>query len=187
MPAASHLAIHFRDERRREADPRQAARSTLAAVAAPIVWTAITGAIGYGALVTSDVVPIQQFGAILGTCTFGAAILVMLISPIAMLPPFRLEVPVRHGSHSPVAGLMNRLILWVYRHPGAIVVAVFAVVLPLAAGLFRLSYETNYINLFRPETRVVQDYHTVESKLGGIGLVELVVPVGPALSPRTLA
>ena len=29
MPAASHLAIHFRDERRREADARVAARSTL--------------------------------------------------------------------------------------------------------------------------------------------------------------
>ena len=186
MPAASHLAIHFRDERRREADPRQAARSTLAAVATPIAWTAITGAIGYAALVTSDVVPIQQFGAILGSCTFAAAILVMLISPIAMLPPFRLEIPVRHGSHSPVAGLMNRLILTVYRHPGAIVLAVFAIVLPLAVGMFRLSYETNYINLFRPETRVVNDYRTVESKLGGIGLVELVVPVGKSLSPANL-
>ena len=178
--------IHFRDERRRQAEPRQAARSTLTAVAAPIIWTAITGAIGYGALVTSDVVPIQQFGAILATCTFVAAVLVMLISPIAMLPPFRLEVPVRHGSHSPVAGLMNRLVLQVYRHPAAIVLSVFAVVLPLAIGMFRLSFETNYINLFRPETRVVKDYHTVESKLGGIGLVELVVPVGPSLSPRTL-
>jgi uncharacterized protein len=186
MPAASHLAIHFRDERRRQAEPRQAARSTLTAVAVPIVWTAITGAIGYGALVTSDVVPIQQFGAILATCTFVAAVLVMLISPIAMLPPFRLEVPVRHGSHSPVAGLMNRLVLQVYRHPAAIVLSVFAVVLPLAIGMFRLSFETNYINLFRPETRVVKDYHTVESKLGGIGLVELVVPVGPSLSPHTL-
>ena len=29
MPAASHLAIHFRDDRRREADPRVAARTTL--------------------------------------------------------------------------------------------------------------------------------------------------------------
>ena len=74
MPAASHLAIHFRDDRRREADPR---------VAAPIdpprrrrrrsSGRAITGAIGYGALVTSDVVPIQQFGAILGTCTLCSA------------------------------------------------------------------------------------------------------------------
>jgi predicted RND superfamily exporter protein len=186
MPAASHLAIHFRDERRRQADPYQAARSTLSAVAAPIAWTAITGAIGYGALVTSHVVPIQQFGWILATCTFAAAILVMLISPIAMLPPFRLEIPVRHGSHSPVAGLMNRLILWVYRYPAVIVVSIFAIVLPLAFGMFRLSFETNYINLFRPETRVVRDYHTVESKLGGIGLVELVVPVGRSLSALTL-
>ena len=186
MPAASHLAIHFRDDRRRQADPREAAHSTLAAVAAPIAWTAITGAIGYGALVTSDVLPIRQFGAILGTCTLGAAILVMLISPIAMLPPFRLEIPVRHGSRSLVSGVMNRLIVRVYHHPRLILVAVIAVVLPLALGLFRLSYETNYINLFRPETRVVQDYHTVESKLGGIGLVELVVPLGPSISPRAL-
>ncbi len=67
MPAASHLAIHFRDDRRREADRRVAAATTLRAV-----WPCrssgapITGAIGYGALVTSDVVPIVQFGAILG-------------------------------------------------------------------------------------------------------------------------
>ena len=121
MPAASHLAIHFRDDRRREADPRRAARATLASVAAPIAWTAITGAIGYGALVTSAVMPVRQFGAILGTCTLGAAILVMLISPIAMLPPFRLEVPVRYGSRSRVSAAMNRLIFWVHRHPGAIV------------------------------------------------------------------
>jgi predicted RND superfamily exporter protein len=187
MPAASHLAIHFRDNRRREADPRRAARSTLAAVAAPIVWTATTGAIGYAALVTSDVMPIRQFGAILSTCTFGAAILVMVICPIAMLPPFRLEVPVRHGSQSRVAGLMNRLILWVYHHPRAIVIVVTAVVLPVAAGLVYLSYETNYINLFKPQTRVVRDYFAVESKLGGIGLVEVVVPIGASVSSKSLA
>ncbi len=187
MPAASHLAIHFRENLRREADPRRAAQTTLSAVASPIVWTAITGAIGYGALVTSDVVPIRQFGAILAVCTFGAAILVMLISPIAMLPPFRMEIPVRYGSHSTVAWLMNRLILWVYRHPGAIILAVAAVVAPLAFGLTRLSYETNYINLFRPETRVVHDYHAVESKLGGIGVVELIVPVGKSMTPQVLS
>jgi predicted RND superfamily exporter protein len=186
MPAASHLAIHFRDNRRREADPRRAAHSTLNAVAAPIAWTAITGAIGYGALVTSAVMPVRQFGAILGSCTLGAAILVMLISPIAMLPPFRLEIPVRHGTRSRVSGLMNRLILRVYHHPRMILAGVILVVLPLALGLFRLSYETNYINLFRSKTRVVQDYHTVESKLGGIGLVELVVPIGSSISSCTL-
>jgi len=186
MPAASHLAIHFRDHRRNEPDPRKAAEDTLKAVAVPIIWTAITGAIGYGALLTSEVVPVQQFGGILGICTFGAAIVVMLLAPMAMLPPFRLEVPVRYGSKSRVAALMDRQTLLVHRHPGVIVAVVFAVVIPVALGLFRLSYETNYINLFRPETRVVRDYHTVEAKLGGIGLVELVVPTGPGFSPRAL-
>ncbi len=66
-------------------------------------------------------------------------------------------------------------------------VSVAAIVLPLSAGMVRLSYETNYINLFRAETRVVRDYHTVESRLGGIGLVELIVPVGPAITPEILA
>ena len=187
MPAASHLAIHFRDDRRREADPRRAARSTLSAVVAPIAWTAITAAIGYGALVTSEVMPVRQFGAILATCTLGAAVLVVLISPVAMLPPFRMEIPVRHGSHSGVAAVMNRLIFGVHRHPVVIVAVVFAIVLPVSAGLGRLDYETNYINLFRPETRVVRDYHTVESRLGGIGVVELVLPVEGSVTPATLA
>jgi predicted RND superfamily exporter protein len=186
MPAASHLAIHFRDHRRSVADPLQAAENTLRAVAAPIIWTAITGAIGYGALLTSDVVPVRQFGGILGTCTFGAAIVVMLLSPMAMLPPFSLELPVRYGSRSRIAAFMDRQTFVVHRHPGVVVASVFAIVIPVALGLFRLSYETNYINLFRPETRVVQDYHTVETKLGGIGLVELVVPTGDRFTPRVL-
>jgi predicted RND superfamily exporter protein len=186
MPAASHLAIHFRDDRRREANPEVAGRQTLRAVAVPILWTAVTGAIGYGALVTSDLLPIRQFGAILGTCTLCAAVLVMILSPVAMLPPFPLEVPVREGSHSRVGAAMNRVTDWVFRHPAAIVGAVAAVVLPLSLGIPTLRYETNYINLFRRETRVVHDYGAVESKLGGIGLVELVVPVGPRLTPAAL-
>jgi predicted RND superfamily exporter protein len=186
MPAASHLAIHFRDDRRREANPRLAAATTLRAVSAPILWCAVTGAIGYGALMTSDVVPIKQFGSILGTCTLISALLVMAISPIAMLPPFRLEVPVRFGSKSRVGTAMNHLIAWVHKHPGAIVAGVLIVVLPLTTGMIRVRNESNYINLFRPESRVVRDYHTVESRLGGIGLVELIVPIGPAIDEALL-
>ncbi|MGE3820437.1 MAG: RND family transporter [Isosphaeraceae bacterium] len=186
MPAASHLAIHFRDDSRNEANPREAARTTLRAVAVPIVWTAVTGAIGYGALVISDVVPIQQFGAILGTCTLIAALLVMAISPVAMLPPFRLEIAVRRGSCSMVTAPMNWTTGWVYRHPGVVVAVVCLTVIPVMVGIRNLVYETNYINLFRPNTRVVHDYHEVEARLGGIGLVSVVVPVGPTVDPAVI-
>ncbi len=186
MPAASHLAIHFRDDRRRERDPRTAAATTLRAVARPILWCAVTGAIGYGALFISDVVPIKQFGAILGICTLVAALLVMVLSPIAMLPPIPLEIPVRYGSESWVSSRMNGLTAWVVRHPWSILIAVFALVLPLALGTGTLAFESNYINLFKPYTRVVNDYHTVEAKLGGIGVVEVVAPIGKVIDATAL-
>ncbi|AMV38302.1 efflux RND transporter permease subunit [Planctomyces sp. SH-PL62] len=186
MPAASHLAIHFRDDRRKHPAPT-AARLTLRRVWTPIFWTAVTGAVGYLALVTSDVMPIRQFGAILGACTLTAAVLVMALSPIAMLPPFPLEIPVREGSRSRVSGAMNRLTLLVHRRPAYVVAAIALATIPPAFGMFRLTYETNYINLFKPQTRVVRDYQAVESKLGGIGLVEIVAPIESDLDPEVLA
>lgn len=185
MPAASHLAIHYRDDRRRTADARTAAHETLRAVAVPILWCAITGAIGYGALLTSNVVPIHQFGAILAVCTLVAAVLTMAISPVAMLPPFPLEIPVRHGSTSRVSASLGGLTARVCRHPAPIVLGIVAVVVPLAAGMSRLEYESNYINAFTPESRVVRDYRFVEGRLGGIGLIALVVP-SPKIDPATL-
>ncbi|MBX6312764.1 MAG: MMPL family transporter [Isosphaeraceae bacterium] len=186
MPAASHLAIHFRDDLRREPDRRAAARMTLEAVMTPILWCAVTGALGYGVLLTSNVVPVLQFGAVLAVCTLLASILTMVISPWAMLPPFPLEIPVRPGSTSQVAEGLNRLTVRVVRHPGAIVLGIFAVVVPLALGIGRLRYESNYINAFKPGTRILQDYQFVESRLGGIGLVTLVVPTEKALDLGTL-
>jgi uncharacterized protein len=186
MPAASHLAVHYRDERRREKDARVAARSTLACVSSPILWCAVTGAIGYGALVTSNVVPIQQFGWIMGLCTMLAAILVMVMSPTAMLPPFRMDLPTRHGSESPVGRRVGQVTDWVYHHPARIVLGLVAIVIPVAAGMGRLTYESNYINAFKPQTRVVRDYQTVESRLGGIGVVELIVPTSGPVTVASL-
>ena len=186
MPAASHLAIHFRDERRKGMPLAEAAQNTLAAVSSPILWCALTGAIGYGALATSNVAPIRQFGWIMGSCTLLASLLVMVISPAAMIPPFRLELPIRVGSVSRLGSGVNWLTAWVYRHPTPIVVGLLALVIPVAAGMVRLNYETNYINAFKPETRVVRDYGAVESRLGGIGVVELVVPVADGITPAVL-
>ena len=178
MPAASHLATHFRDDRRHQTSARSAAFSTLASVSVPILWTAITGAIGYGALMTSSVVPVQQFGSILGVCTLIASLLTMALAPIAMVPPFRLGLRENFEAESRVMGRMTRLSAWVERHPQLVVLTMLATVIPLAFGIRRLTYESNYINAFTPDARVVSDYNMVESRLGGIGVVQLIVPFG---------
>lgn len=180
MPAASHLALHFRDDLRRAQGRREAARETLATVSTPILWCALTGAIGYAALLTSNVVPVRQFGTVLAICTAVGSLLTLAISPVAMLPPLPMEWPVRQGSVSSSGRWMNRLTGWVAAHPGWFVLASIAGVVPLASGIARLSYESNYINAFKPSAPVVLDYFQAEAKLGGIGLVSLVVPLeGP--------
>jgi uncharacterized protein len=186
MPAASHLALHFRDDARRLGDAHKAASATLSAVTSPILWCAATGAIGYGALLASNVVPVRQFGAVLAICTAVAAILTLAISPIAMRPPFRLEIPAKPGATSIVSTALNSLTVRVVRHPAPVVLGTLAVVIPLSLGVFRLRYESNYINAFKPQARVVRDYNTIESRLGGIGLVYLVAPIGDTLNVATL-
>lgn len=177
MPAAGHLALHYRDDRRRSADPRAAAVATLSAVSSPILWCALTGALGYGALLTSGVVPIRQFGAILAVCSGAAAILTLSLSPVAMAPPSWWAPRIPLGSESKVAALLRRLTQASIRKPAPIVVGVLIVVAPLLYGMTRLRSESNYINAFKPRSRVVRDYRFVESRLGGIGLATLVTPL----------
>ncbi|HEV3120342.1 MAG TPA: MMPL family transporter, partial [Isosphaeraceae bacterium] len=99
---------------------------------------------------------------------------------------FPLELPVRQGTRSRLASGLNQMTAWVCHHPAPIIVGVFALVLPLALGIFRVKSESNYINAFKPESRVVRDYRFVEARLGGIGLVALVVHAGKEINLEML-
>ncbi len=111
MPAASHLAIHFRDDRRREADPRR--RRPVDAALAVAVADLLDGDHRRHRLRSARDQqrradpPVRRDPGDLHPLR--SAILVMAISPIAMLPPFRTGNPRADGSRSRVAGFMNRL------------------------------------------------------------------------------
>lgn len=192
MPAAGHLAIHFRESRARTRAREPSARETLQAVISPILWCAATGALGYGVLLTSNLVPVRQFGAILGGCTLIAALLTLALAPIAMLPPFsaafgfELALPAAADPLASAPRTMNRLTDWVQRRSVWIVASVFAIVVPVVLGMRLLEYESNYINVFRKHARVLRDYHEVENQLGGIGLFVLAVPLENGLESRAL-
>ena len=147
-------------------------------VTSPILWCAATGGIGYGALVTSNVVPIRQFGWIMGLCTLLAALLVWDLSPAAMLPPFRLgrradqAGPALEGGPGDGAGHGVGLS-------------------PSGSGRLRVGGDRppalarhGSARPTRPTTSTPSSpgpgswktMQKVESRLGGIGVVELVVP-----------
>lgn len=186
MPAASHLALHFRDELRHGLPRRNAAAASLADVFKPILWCALTGAVGYGALVSSSVEPVRQFGAILGSCTLIAAFWTTAISPFAMLPPGYKEKPAMVAQESIISKCTRRLTDLTINHSLLVCLGVLAVVLPMSLGIFRLTYESNYVYMFRPYTRIVKDYQFVENRLDGIGQISLVVPTSGRLDAEIM-
>ncbi len=186
MPAASHLAIHYRDDLRTMRSRQHAGLETMRQVSVPIFWCAVTTALGYYALLTSNLVPIRQFGGILGSCTFLTALVVMATTPLAMLPPVPLEWPVRYGSRSPLARPISSLLMTVNRRAGWIVGTLVVVAVPISLGSLTLQYETNYVNIYQNDTRVVDDYRYVEERLGGIGVFETVMPMEDGLDMAAL-
>ena len=161
MPAASHLAIPL---------PRRAkARRPTPDVAPGRPWP---GRLGADPLVRRDRGdrlwgpgdqhrrPDPAVRLDHGLCTLLASLLVMAISPTAMIPPFRMDLPIRHGSSSKgrPSG-MERITEWVYDSPDPGRRGAAGPGRPAAGGgMGRLSYETNFINAFKPQTRVVKDY-----------------------------
>lgn len=205
MPAASHLAMHFREATRGGADASSAARLTLVAVARPIAWCSLTAAAGYLALLTSTVRPVYQFGLTMAACNILAGALTYALAAGAMRPPClrdwltRLLFPADGGEAKNPGKLYQRtegpgevtravptvrsrgvslITDWALRRPAS-VLAMFAVpCLVLACGVAWIRFESNHVKMYRSTARVRQDYYYVEQKLGGIGLVELVFP-GP--------
>ena len=186
MPAASHLAIHFRDDRRREADPRRAAGATLALGrrADPLDgdhrrhW--VRGA--------------RHQRRHAGPSVRGHP---RDLHP-RRRPPGDADLADRHAPPLP-PGAARAVRLAVARGRG------YEPADPLGApspdrdcGLGRgrrpaslrgtrpASIRDELYQSLPPDNARRGDYHTVESRLGGIGLVELVAPVGPKLTPEIL-
>jgi len=49
-----------------------------------------------------------------------------------------------------------------------------------------IEFESNYINVHKPHSRVARDYRFIESRMGGIGLVELISPAPAEITPEWL-
>jgi hypothetical protein len=184
MPAASHLAMHYREATRLFLEPKQAVLHTLVAVAAPVAWCSLTAAAGYLALLSSTVRPVFQFGLTMAVCNLVAGTLAYALAPGAMQPPRLLRRRSGANNSNETAQQMpagnpqqlDRLIGCVLDHPRSMLVIFILPSILIAFGIRRMQFESNYIKIYRGHSRVAQDYHFVEDRMGGIGLVELVLP-----------
>lgn len=62
-----------------------------------------------------------------------------------------------------------------------------AIVAIAAAGMLRLEVETDFTKNFRADSPIVEAYEMVEKRLGGAGVLDVLLPIGGAVDAATLA
>lgn len=190
MPAASHLAVRFFSILHEGLSRRDAAHATLTIMFAPVAWCAIASASGYLATWAATTVrPVGELGITMFVCNMVAGALVWMLAAGAMTIRFRRNpseaANVEQGTKAVAEGV-GRMTGWVLTHPGFTLFMFLTPVLLATCGVVWLQFESNYINIHKPRSRVATDYRFIEKRMGGIGLVELISPAPEKMTSEWL-
>jgi predicted RND superfamily exporter protein len=190
MPAASHLAVRFFSILHSGMTRSETAHETLTVMFTPVAWCAIASASGYLATwAATTVQPVAQLGITMFACNLVAGALVWALSAGAMTMRLRRRSTdpgsVEQGTAAVAEGV-GRMTGWVLTHPGTTLILFLTPVLIATVGVVWIQFESNYINIHKPRSRVARDYRFIESRMGGIGLVELISPAPPEMTSEWL-
>ncbi len=196
VSAALHLVNYYRDavhEAGLAGAPRLAVRHALV----PCGLAAATTALGLGSLTVSQIVPISRFGAY-----SAAAVMCGLVILLALLPSLLAQFPPRRWAagltpdepfspHGDEEGHFDREAMrlrqrqrrrrWgrlfrpVARFHGAILAAAGIALLVTGMGIAQLETTVRIHAMFRDDARVIRDYRWLETHVGPLVPVEVVL------------
>ena len=164
----THIILYYR-ELRSELDQHAAALRTLRELWHPVMWTVIAIAVGFAALLVSDIVPVRSFAIMM---TLGT--LIVLLVTLAVLP-----ATFASGSHVPIPGkirmedaldrLLEKMAHVIDRHPIGTTIWCLVLVAVTAPGLFIMQIETDFSRNFRESSPIVKSLKFIETHLGPAG------------------
>jgi predicted RND superfamily exporter protein len=187
IATVTHVIVEYRRQRDHGCEPAAALEAALALLLWPICGAIATDVVGFGSLMASQVGPVHDFGVM---TSLGAGLVLVALSLVlpflALAGRFDADPRRAWGETALEAGL-DRLVRRIVRHPGPILASVILVVAAALAGLSRLEVETDFTRNFRPDSPTVASYEMVESRLGGAGVWDVLVPVAGSVDGQTLA
>lgn len=183
----THVIVEFRRQRLLGLTPPDALRESIATLFWPVVGAIATDVVGFGSLVASDVGPVHDFGIMTAV---GAA---MVLVAAALAVPFlalagRFDTDPRMAwGEGALERSLDRLVRRIVRHPLPILAGSALTAAAAIAGMRWLEVETDFTRNFRASSPTVAAYEFVESRLGGAGVWDVLVPAREPLDPAQVA
>lgn len=188
VASVMHLIVHFRELRVAGLPPREALLNAAVLLGGPIVGAVLTDATGFGALWWASVEPVRDFGTMMVAGSLLVLPAMCLLVPGLGLLGARDTGPVAQGwGEGRLGKLLMRSVELVQRRPVAVASVTIGIALVASIGAVRLEVETDFTRNFRRGSPVVAAYEFVETRLGGAGVWDVVVPAPATLDAPYLA
>ena len=168
VSTTTHIIVHYR-ELRSTLDARTATLQTFQELWHPVLWTVITIAVGFAALLVSDIVPVRSFAIMMTLGTLMVLVITISVLPAAFASGSSVPVPGRVRLEDWLDRVLARMARMIERHPAATSVACLILMALTAPGLLMMQVETDFSKNFRESSPIVRSLRLVESKLGPAG------------------
>jgi predicted RND superfamily exporter protein len=180
IATVTHVIVEFRRQRDLGLAAPAALRAAISLLWWPIAGAIATDVIGFGSLIASQVGPVHDFGVMTAIGSGLVLVAAGLVVPFLALAGRFDADPRRAWGESALEAALDRLVQRIVRHPGPILAGVSVAVIASMVGLVWLEVETDFTRNFRPDSPTVASYEMVESRLGGAGVWDVLVPLqGP--------
>lgn len=181
LSGAVHIVNYYRDACH-ESGPKLAAEIAIKHGWFPCTLAAFTTGLGLVSLCTSNLTPIQKFGFFSAIATMATVTLLFTFLPAALTiwpPGYKKEDKSkgfkRTGLAAHVGRFWQRVGEWVVRHYGVVVVTSLLLMGFFAYGITRVETSVHLLKLFDAKSKILEDYRWMESNLGKLVPMELVV------------
>jgi len=182
-----HVIVEYRRQRDLGREPEAALREAISILFWPVIGAIVTDVIGFGSLIFSRVGPVHDFGVMTAV---GA---VMVLVAAALTVPFlalagRFDADPRRAWGEGALDLgLDGLVKGIVRRPGVTLAVATVAVVASVAGMRWLEVETDFTRNFRRSSPIVASYDMIESRLGGAGVWDVLVPAVEPIDGTTLA
>lgn len=178
-----HYILRFRQYRDEGQTPNEALASASQYLLAPVFWACATDAVGFSALLITNVGPVHDFGVMMavGAMLVLPAVLVFLPGLVLLGSPVGVD-PAKPWGDAKLSSALSRTVDAIVRRPVLLMVLILAAFAISLWGGSRLEVESDFTKNFRESTPVVQAYSFVEDELGAAGVWDVAIPAPQQLT-----
>ncbi len=180
---AIHLTVRYRELRAIDDDVSQVdlVFQTMKDKLAPCVFMALTTMVAFASLVTSDIVPVMDFGWIMSI-----GILVSFFMSYAFFAAIMLLLPkdkeiITEDQAPGITKLLNQLSV---KHTSPVLITMLVVFIVAAFGIERLSIDNRFVNNFRTHTEIHEGLKFIDENLGGTMPMDIIFKFDPYQEPE---